>query len=114
MIRKRTTNQLRSTPMRIPKTRASWIELPPNMVRMVSDPGDYRERNGLQVVDPPRGVSRDFHVAARRDHRERGASRHPAGARILLRGPPMGGGRLRPRAGCPPARVRLDRRPARP
>ena len=31
MIRKRTKNQLASTPMRMPKIRASWIELPPNM-----------------------------------------------------------------------------------
>ena len=31
MIRKSTKNQLKSTPIRMPKTRASWIELPPNM-----------------------------------------------------------------------------------
>ena len=31
-------NQLQSTPMRIPKTRANWMEPPPNIVGMVSDP----------------------------------------------------------------------------
>src|ERR687891_155683 len=31
MIRNRTTNQLRSTPIRMPKTRATWMELPPNI-----------------------------------------------------------------------------------
>src|SRR5918996_5972047 len=30
MIRKRTRNQLTSTPMRMPKTRASWMDPPPN------------------------------------------------------------------------------------
>src|SRR5918999_5880213 len=30
MIMKRTRNQLTSTPIRIPKTRASWMEPPPN------------------------------------------------------------------------------------
>ena len=31
MIRKRTKNQLMSTPIRIPKTRPSWIDPPPNI-----------------------------------------------------------------------------------
>src|SRR5215210_1693857 len=113
MIRKRTTNQLKSTPIRIPKTRASWIELPPNMLRMVSDPAEYRERHGLQVVDAPGGMPRDLHVAARHHDRERRAAGHPEGARLLVRGPPVGCGRVCAGARGPAARLRLARRPAR-
>ena len=32
-------NQLTSTPMRMPKTRPSWIEPPPNIRPMVADCG---------------------------------------------------------------------------
>src|SRR5918997_3672980 len=35
MTRNRKMNQLTSTPMRMPNTRASWIERPPNMRSMV-------------------------------------------------------------------------------
>src|ERR671914_1694439 len=50
MIRKRTTNQLGCTPIRMPNTRASWIEPPPNTVHvMVADCPPYptKERTGL-------------------------------------------------------------------
>src|SRR5918992_1158297 len=50
MIRKRTTNQLGCTPIRMPNTRASWIEPPPNTVDvMVADcpPDPTTERTRL-------------------------------------------------------------------
>src|SRR3990170_131012 len=45
MMRKRTMNQLGSTPMRIPKTLASWMDPPPSIVPLCSGASRTRERN---------------------------------------------------------------------
>ena len=82
MIRNRTRNQLQSTPMRIPKTLANWMEPPPNMLRMVSERGAPLT---AAATNPPRmtthrvtfipgdgtGPVRRGHAARTRGHRSR-------------------------------------------
>src|SRR5215212_7726610 len=118
MIRNRTKNQLTSTPMRMPKTRASWMDPPPNIGTKGGRGRDSETiwrglADGSEVVDTPGRVRRDLHAAARRDGGERRAAGHPRRPRRDLHGHAVGGGRLRAGARHAAARLGLARRPAR-
>src|SRR5215210_1897508 len=72
MIRNSTTSQLGCTPIRMPNTRASWIEPPPNTVDvMVADcpPDPTTERTGLAhsvTIIPGDGTGPEIAEATRR------------------------------------------------
>src|SRR3954466_11289723 len=89
MIRKRTKNQLGSPPMRTPNTRASWMDPPPNTVRLMladcSLPFAKRlarpsahERFHTDWKEEELGAQRDLHP--RRRNRPRDRRGHPARA----------------------------------